>query len=458
MKNSSFQIIVAKDSENGIGKNGNIPWHIKEDMAQFKRITKGDISNKKNAVIMGRKTYESIGKLLPGRVNIIITSRELDTDTAVICRSVQESIDYVHSNDDIENAFIIGGSMIYSEFIKHPICNIIHVTHIPFTYDCDVFFPDIPSGFKLVESELGKLSDSMDTKYSFLRYEYVTDEQKYIDLVKDILEDGSFKNDRTGTGTFSKFGEFLKFDLSDNTLPLLTTKKIFTKGVFKELLWFIKGDTSSKTLERDGVNIWKGNSTKDFLVKRGLDYDEGTLGPVYGSQWRNWGAICDKNGNIEKNGIDQLQDCIDLIRNDPDSRRMIVSAWNVSDIDKMALPPCHMLFQFYVNDGKLSLSFTQRSVDIGLGSPFNIASYALLTHMVARITGLEPGTLTYFMGDAHIYKNHVDPLMEQITRSIRKFPKIRFTGDHTEIDDFKYEDIHVDGYYPHPTIKMPFAI
>jgi len=182
------------------------------------------------------------------------------------------------------------------------------------------------------------------------------------------------------------------------------------------------------------------------------------LGPVYGSQWRNWGAICDKNGNIEKNGIDQLQDCIDLIRNDPDSRRMIVSAWNVSDIDKMALPPCHMLFQFYVNDGKLSLSFTQRSVDIGLGSPFNIASYALLTHMVARITGLEPGTLTYFMGDAHIYKNHVDPLMEQITRSIRKFPKIRFTGDHTEIDDFKYEDIHVDGYYPHPTIKMPFAI
>lgn len=458
MKNSLFQIIVAKDAENGIGKDGNIPWSIKEDMNQFRKITRGDISDRKNAVIMGRKTYESIGKLLPGRINIIITSRDLEID-AIICKSVQESIDYVLNNCDIENAFVIGGSMIYSEFIEHPICNVIHVTQIPFTYGCDVFFPSIPSGFQLVESEVGKLSDSMDTKYSFLRYEYVTDEKKYIDLVKDILDNGSFKNDRTGTGTFSKFGEYLKFDLSDNTLPLLTTKKVFTKGVFKELLWFIKGDTSSKNLEKDGVNIWKGNSTREFLHKRGLDYKEGTLGQVYGFNWRFWGATyIDSETNYTGKGVDQLQNCIDLIRNNPDSRRMIVNSWDPATLHKCVLPPCHMIFQFYVNDGKLSCAFTQRSVDIGLGSSFNISSYALLTHMIARITGLEAGTLTYFMGDAHIYKNHVEPLREQINRSMRKFPKVRFTGEHSEIDDFKYEDIHVDDYYPHSAIKMPFAI
>lgn len=454
MKSSSFEIIVAKDVSNGIGKDNSIPWNFPIDMNHFKKVTtRVEDLEKKNAIIMGRRTFESIGKTLPNRLNIVVTGKSLDSnDHLVYVKNIEDSVKYVQSRDDIETAFVIGGGMIYKEFITHPICTKLHVTNIRREFKCDTFFPDIPSKYDLIHS------NTVD-ECVFEIFEYSNkDENGYLDLVRNILKNGSPRGDRTGTGTLSTFGECIKFDLSNNTLPLLTTKKVFTKGVFQELLWMISGDTSSKTLEKNGVNIWKWNSTREFLDKRGLSYKEGDLGPVYGFNWRFFGAkYIDSATDYTGQGVDQLQNCIDMIMNDPTSRRIIMTAWNPSVLDEMSLPPCHAFVQFYVNGDKLSCSLTQRSADIGLGSPFNIASYALLTHMIAKITNLKADKFVYFLGDAHIYNNHLDKMKDMISRKARSFPKIKFSGHQSRIEDFKYENIHVEGYYPHPKIQMDFS-
>jgi len=466
MKTSNFEIIVAVDESNGIGKGNSLPWHIPTDMRHFRNTTKHVLDKSKiNAVIMGRKTYESIGKVLPGRVSIVISSSMGEKSELKIARSIQDAINYVKEDDDIETAFVIGGGMIYKQFLNHPLCTKIHLTELNYNYECDTFFPKIPSAFKEYDVSTNINLENHDdfiygaTKLVIKRYIYNNEcEQRYLNLVNDILNNGASKSDRTGTGTISKFGECLKFDLSNNTIPVLTTKRVFTKGIIHEMLWLISGDTSSKTLEKNGVNIWKMNSTREFLDNRGLSYEEGDIGPLYGFLWRHWGAKYNGAGKDYKDqGIDQLQNCIDLIRKDPCSRRIVVNAWNSETIPQSVLAPCHCLFQFYVNDGKLDCSLTQRSCDFLLGSPFNITSYSLLTHMIARICNLEAGTFTYFMGDVHLYKNQIDKVSEQLSRTPRKFPKIRFTGTQKEIDDFKYEDIHIDEYYPYPVIKYPFS-
>lgn len=466
MKTSKFEIIVAVDESNGIGKENSLPWTIPTDMRHFRNTTKFVLDKSKmNAVIMGRKTYESIRKPLPGRLSIIISSSMEPISSLKIARSIEDSIKYVEEDDQIETAFVIGGGDIYKQFIKHPLCTKIHLTKLNYNYNCDTFFPQIPSNFKECDISTAIHLDKNDdfiggaTELVFKTYKYYNKcEQAYLNLIDDILNNGSIKDDRTGTGTISKFGECLKFDLSNNTIPVLTTKKVFTKGVIYEMLWIISGDTSSKTLEKNGVNIWKMNSNRDFLDKRGLNYEEGDIGPLYGFLWRHWGAnYYGADKNYKDQGIDQLQNCINLIRNDPCSRRIVVNAWNAETIPQSVLAPCHCFFQFYVNNGKLDCSLTQRSCDFLLGSPFNITSYSLLIHMIARICNLEAGTFTYFMGDVHLYKNQIDKVAEQLSRTPRKFPKIRFTGIQNEIDDFKYEDIHIDEYYPYPAIKYPFS-
>ena len=258
--------------------------------------------------------------------------------------------------------------------------------------------------------------------------------KQYLDLLQHVLDNGTIKHDRTGTGTKSIFGYQLRCDLSKG-FPLLTTKKVHLKSIIYELLWFLKGDTNVRYLQEHGVRIW--NEWAD---------ENGDLGPVYGGQWRSWP---DYNGGH----IDQISQIIDQIKNTPDSRRIIVSAWNVADVPTMKLPPCHTLFQFYVADGKLSLQLYQRSADLFLGVPFNIASYALLCMMVADVTGLEPGEFIHTFGDAHIYLNHMDQVHEQLSREPRPLPRMVLNPEVKSIFDYKYEDFTLEGYAPWPLIK-----
>ena len=263
--------------------------------------------------------------------------------------------------------------------------------------------------------------------------------QQYLSLLNRILTEGATKTDRTGTGTMSVFGNQMRFNLADG-FPLLTTKKLHLKSIIYELLWFLRGDTNVHYLQEHGVRIW--NEWAD---------ENGDLGPVYGHQWRSWP---DYNGGT----IDQIQNVLDLIRNHPDSRRMIVSAWNPAEVEQMALPPCHCLFQFYVADGKLSLQLYQRSADTFLGVPFNIASYALLLQMMAQVSGLEAGEFIHTTGDTHLYLNHLDQARLQLTRTPRPLPTMRINPDVKNLFDFHYEDFQLEGYDPWPHISAQVSV
>ena len=263
--------------------------------------------------------------------------------------------------------------------------------------------------------------------------------KQYLDLLRRIMDEGVVKKDRTGVGTKSVFGHQMRFDLSEG-FPLLTTKKVHLKSIIYELLWFISGDTNIKFLKDHGVTIWDEWADEN-----------GDLGPVYGHQWRSWPSP-------DGRSIDQLSQVIDMIRNNPDSRRMMVSAWNPGEVDRMALPPCHCLFQFYVAEGKLSCQLYQRSADTFLGVPFNIASYALLTMMIAQVCGLKPGEFVHTTGDTHIYLNHIDQVREQLSREPRSLPRMVLNPDVKSVFDFKYEDFSIEGYDPWPAIKAPVAV
>ena len=263
--------------------------------------------------------------------------------------------------------------------------------------------------------------------------------KQYLDLLKRILDEGTRKGDRTGTGTLSVFGNQMRFNLEDG-FPLLTTKKLHLKSIIYELLWFLRGDTNVRYLQEHGVRIW--NEWADT---------EGELGPVYGHQWRSWP---DYNGG----NIDQIANVVNQLKHNPDSRRMIVSAWNVAEVDSMALPPCHTMFQFYVADGRLSLQLYQRSADTFLGVPFNIASYALLLQMMAQVTGYRPGDFIHTTGDTHLYLNHLDQARLQLTRTPRQLPVMKINPDVKSIFDFKFEDFELEGYDPWPHIKAEVSV
>ncbi|MGE5086454.1 MAG: thymidylate synthase [Bacillota bacterium] len=263
--------------------------------------------------------------------------------------------------------------------------------------------------------------------------------KQYHDLMKFVLENGNKKEDRTGTGTISVFGYQMRFNLQEG-FPLLTTKKLHTRSIFHELLWFLKGDTNIRYLKENNVTIWDEWADEN-----------GNLGPVYGKQWRSWQTA-------DGRAIDQIANVVEQIKKNPDSRRLLVVAYNPGDVDKMALPPCHAFFQFYVANGKLSCQLYQRSADIFLGVPFNIASYALLTHMIAQVCNLEVGDFVHTLGDAHLYSNHLEQAQLQLTRDFRPLPQLKLNPDVKDLFDFKYEDIEIIGYDPHPAIKAPVAV
>merc|ERR1712078_670112 len=261
------------------------------------------------------------------------------------------------------------------------------------------------------------------------------------------MDEGVANDDRTDVGTISVFGTTMRYDLR-TSFPLLTTKRVFWRGVVEELLWFVRGDTNAKHLSDQGVKIWDGNGSREFLDKRGLSHrEEGDLGPVYGFQWRHFGAkYVDMHTDYSGQGVDQLAECIKKLKEDPTDRRIIMSAWNPADLGLMALPPCHMFCQFYVANGELSCLMYQRSCDMGLGVPFNIASYSLLTCMMAQVCGLKPGEFVHTMGNAHVYQNHIEPLKEQLKRTPRPFPVLKINQDVTDIDGFQASDFELVGW------------
>lgn len=286
-------------------------------------------------------------------------------------------------------------------------------------------------------------------------YHNSKNEQAYLDLLQHVMTNGTEKGDRTGTGTLSHFGAQLRFDLADG-FPLLTTKKVHFKSIVYELFWFLSGSTHVDYLQQNNVRIWNEWATADQTAR--FNRPAGDLGPIYGHQWRNYGATKREDGSYDNDGVDQITDVIEQIKTNPNSRRLIVSGWNPKEADQVALPPCHTLFQFFVADNKLSCQLYQRSADLFLGVPFNIASYALLTHMVAQVCGLEVGEFVWTGGDCHIYQNHREQVELQLTRSLYELPTLTLNPDIKDIFAFTFDDISIEGYESHPAIKAKVAV
>ncbi|HEY8073057.1 MAG TPA: thymidylate synthase [Labilithrix sp.] len=280
-------------------------------------------------------------------------------------------------------------------------------------------------------------------------------EEQYLGLLRTILDHGKERKDRTGTGTLGIFGHQMRFDLRQG-FPLLTTKKLHFKSIVHELLWFLRGETHVKSLQEAGVRIWNEWATPEQTARFGRQ--EGDLGPVYGHQWRNFGATPRADGGYENDGFDQIASLVRAIRETPQSRRLLVTGWNPKEADKVALPPCHTLFQLYVQDGELSCQLYQRSADVFLGVPFNIASYALLTHMIAHVTGLRAGDFVHTFGDAHLYKNHLEQARTQLGREPKPLPILKLDPGVKDIFGFRFEDVTLEGYDPHPHIAAPVSV
>ncbi|CAA7019887.1 unnamed protein product [Microthlaspi erraticum] len=493
----SYQVVVAATKEMGIGKDGKLPWNLPTDLKFFKdlTITTSD-SAKKNAIVMGRKTWESIPtkyRPLSGRLNVVLTRSSgfdiANTENVVTCSSIDSALDLLAAPPyrlSIEKVFVIGGGDVLRESLNKPSCEAIHLTEIDASLDCDTFIPAIDTSVyqpwcsSLPVSENGlrfsfttyvrvkSSSDESDAskadckKFSDFLPKKVFDRHEeflYLNMVKEIISNGNLKNDRTGTGTLSKFGCQMTFNLRRN-FPLLTTKRVFWRGVVEELLWFISGSTNAKVLQEKGIHIWDGNASRPYLDGIGLtEREEGDLGPVYGFQWRHFGAkYTDMHADYTGQGFDQLLDVINKIKNNPDDRRIIMSAWNPPDLKLMALPPCHMFAQFYVANGELSCQMYQRSADMGLGVPFNIASYSLLTCILAHVCDLVPGDFIHVIGDAHVYKNHVRPLQEQLENPPKPFPVLKINPEKKHIDSFVAADFELTGYDPHKKIDMKMAV
>lgn len=456
-------LIAAVDSKNGIGKNGDIPWNLGQDLKHFQKLTIGDGNN---VVIMGRKTWDSLPnkhKPLKKRGNIVLTSNKKFKD-CISFNNLENALDYAK---EAEHVFIIGGAKLYNEAMHKNLVTNILLTRLYKDFKCDTFINNIPENYMLIDYtpkyECYE-NDKILYRYQFLEYELTNEtheEHKYLNLLKKVLNKGSNRDDRTGTGTISTFGEKMEFDLQKG-FPLLTTKSVPFKMVYKELLFFLRGQSDNKILQDQNVHIWDDNTTREFLDNRGLNhYVEGDIGSGYGFQWRHYGAKykgCKKDYTGQ--GVDQIKYCINLIKNDPTSRRIIFTGWNPAALNEMCLPPCHsIVVQFYVRDSKyLDCQMYQRSGDCFLGVPFNIASYSLLTHMMAHVTGLEAGKFIHVLGDTHIYTNHIEQCKIQIEREPLPFPQLNFLKNHMYMEQFDIESFEIIGYKNHPKLDAKMAI
>jgi thymidylate synthase len=505
----TISLIACVDNKFGIGKDNDLLYHIDGDMKYFKNITTNSKQEgnakamfvDRNIVVMGRTTWFSIPNMqrpLPGRVNVVLPNDKhlhklspypwkIQYNQWLITKhTLNNNIYYMTYNQfkclyklTNANVFVIGGGEIYKMFMNDDMMkpSNIYLTQVwsktPVS-EPDTFLEPLTSDY-----ELTRVSEKMSYKdghYMFLKYHkndnYVTDEDKYLNLCTDVLTNGTLRTDRTEVGTFSVFGRQISFDISE-TVPLFTTKRVPWKSVIEELLWFTRGDTDAKILQKNGVHIWDGNTSRAFLNSRNLfKYDEGVLGPGYGWQMRCFGGTYDQclsdtsQFDITKlDGVDQLSNIVNELKTNPFSRRIMLSYWNPINFDQTALLPCHVTVQFYVeetNEGSRTLNcmFTMRSNDLFLGNPFNIFSYTVLTYILAMKCNLIPGKLVYSCGDAHIYKNHVAQVGEQLSRPKRPLPKLFVDPSvkHKDWKDIKVTDFDIVGYFPHPSITAKMAV
>ena len=460
---SKFSVIAAYlSSTRGIGYVGRLPWNIPKDMKRFADVTKH--SN----IIMGRNTWESLPHTLPHRNNIVISRSQSQLGHKTV-PNLNTALDHCRNTYD-GRTFVIGGEQLYREAISHPSCDKLYLTEIisDMDYKCDTFFPEIPSHYKVIaEEEVEGDAERLRFVTYQNMYDYTSDEYQYVNLIRDIIVNGEYRQGRNG-GVYTIFGPQHVFDL-ERGFPLLTTKKMFFRGIVEELLFFLRGNTDSRILEDKGVRIWQGNITREFLDQRGLHhYKEGDMGPMYGFLWRHFGAKY-HGADHEKydEGYDQLYHLLNDIVNEPFSRRLLLTTYDPSAVSKSVLAPCHGLTtQFSVSgDGRLHCKMYQRSVDVGLGYPFNIASYAALIHIICEVTGLVPGRLIMTLGDTHIYENHVSALREQCKRVPYRFPKMRalppYRGQKNNvhemieyIESLSAQDFKMEEYMSHGRVKM----
>lgn len=456
-----FNVILACDSNNGIGCNNELPWNFKEDLQFFKKkTTSNNYDDNLNVVVMGRKTWESIpNNFLENRINIVITSNKekysKDNPNVIFIDSFESSIKYIEDNLKYNKVYVIGGSEIYNlAFSSHKI-NKVYITRINGNFNCDCYI-NLPK-LKILKEFNKSFLNRKDKQMYPVTYQVAqvipNVEVQYLKMLKSIMLNGEKRMTRNGY-TYSEFGKEFIINLEDG-FPLLTTKRMFWKGIVEELLFFIRGDTDSKKLEDKGIRIWKGNTSKEFLNSVNLDYNEGEMGPMYGYQWRYFNKKY-KSTN-EDQGIDQFKNLIALIKKDPHSRRLLMTDFNPSQVEEGVLYPCHsLILQFYVNDDKLSVKMYQRSADFALGIPFNIASTSLLLTIVAKLCNLKPYQVIITLGDCHIYDSHIQPLNDQFNRLCYPLPKLEIPNFTTleEVENSTLEDYKITNYKYHPSIKM----
>lgn len=461
-----YNIIVAHDKNGGIGINNTLPWHIKEDMGFFRQITtqtQSHNTNKQNCIIMGKNTYNSIPSKfapLPHRINIILSTsltNKTNNNNLHIFTNIDHILDYVQKNKkNIEKCFIIGGASIYNQFIKLNLISTVYVTIIDYEYKCDAFF-NINNYTQFIKDNDTKIicrdhKNDIKVTISFCKYIYNNvEEQNYLNLMKNILTNGVIRNDRTNTGTISLFGESLKYDLRNNQIPLLTSKFVPFRFIVEELLWMISGSTDATKLQEKKIGIWNGNSTREFLDNRKLYHlPVGDIGAGYGHQLRHFGAkYMDCKTDYKNLGIDQIKYVIDLLKNNPTSRRILFSYWNPMMLNDMALPPCHIVYQFYVNTktNELSGCLYQRSSDYFLANNYNAIGLCLWIRIFCHLLGFKPGYATHFFADTHIYLNHIKQCEEQLKRRAYVYPTLNIVGNVNDISHFTYNNFKLINYY-----------
>ena len=396
-------------------------------------------------------------KTLPGRNNIVLSKTIKNIPGVFVSNSLNNALSLTKKED---NVHVIGGEILYKEAINSAKCDKIFVTEVDGEYECDTFFPHIPKNYKLIDQ---KLNNNLIFKIYKNMLNIDSEEKQYLECMNDILLNGYEQKDRTGTGTISVFDKNMSFSINKINncyqFPLLTTKKVYLKGIINELLWFLSGNTNAKWLQERNTHIWDGHSSKEYLESVGLNYPEGEIGPGYGHQWIHFGAHYPLAK--EDQGINQIQYIINELGNNPNSRRAVLSAWNPVDLNKMALPPCHVMYIFNIINNKLNCKLIMRSNDMFLGCPFNIASASILTIILSKILKVGTGKIAINIANAHIYSNHTDQVKLQLERIPYQFPNLKINkklDNYEDVLSLTYEDFELNDYYCHPAIKAKIAI
>lgn len=447
-----FNLVIATDKNGGIGINNTLPWSFRKDMLYFKHLTTNPIN--KPIIIYGRNTMESLpNKKLDNRYNIVITSHEIENIVTV--PSLNKALEKAKQLSNSSEIFVIGGKQLYEEAFNHYLLDKVYHTYINSIFNCDKYvnIPELEIKKIINYNDIDRNTNIEHNVQLIEGFIKNTAEKQYLRLLDRTLNYGEIRETRNGN-VRSIFSQELDFDASHN-FPLLTTKKMFLKGIIEELLFFIRGDTDTKKLSNMGIKIWEGNTNREFLDKMKFNYNEGEMGPMYGYQWRFYNKPYNI-GNNDLKGIDQLLNLINEIKNNPSSRRLLITDFNPSQVNEGVLYPCHsLILQFYVDNDNISVKMYQRSADLFLGLPFNIASTTLLLYIIAKLVNKKPDRVIITLGDCHIYEEHIEQVKEQLSRTMYNEPKLQLPNFSTleEVENLTYKDFELVDYTCHPSIK-----